>query len=59
MSLSQARSLIVERGFNTGNVYYEYSALLVPNTVISQKPAVNTLAEPGQVVDLTVVTDQE
>ncbi len=59
MSLSQARSLIVERGFNTGNVYYEYSALLVPNTVISQKPAVNTLAEAGQVVDLTVVTDQE
>lgn len=59
MSLSQARSLIVERGFNTGNVYYEYSALLVPNTVISQKPAVNSLAEPGQVVDLTVVTDQE
>ena len=59
MSLSQARSLIVEEGFNTGNVYYEYSSLLVPNTVISQKPAVNTPAEPGQVVDLTVVTDQE
>ncbi|WP_294343691.1 PASTA domain-containing protein [Prosthecochloris sp.] len=59
MSLKQARSVIVENGFNTGNVSYEYSSLLVPYTVINQKPAVNALAEPGKVVDLTVVVDDE
>ena len=59
MSLKQAREIIVENGFNTGNVSYEYSSLLVPYTVINQKPAVNALAEPGKVVDLTVVIDEE
>ncbi len=59
MSLKQAREIIVENGFNTGNVSYEYSSLLVPYTVINQKPAVNALAEPGKVVDLTVVVDEE
>ena len=59
MSLKQAREKIVENGFNTGNVSYEYSSLLVPYTVINQKPAVNALAEPGNVVDLTVVIDEE
>ncbi|MCG8343389.1 MAG: PASTA domain-containing protein [Chlorobiales bacterium] len=59
MSLKQAREVIVENGFNTGNVSYEYSSLLVPYTVINQKPAVNSLAEPGRVVDLTVVVDEE
>lgn len=59
MSLKQARKVIVQNGFNTGNVFYEYSTLLVPYTVINQKPAVNTLAEPGKVVDLTVVIDEE
>ncbi|UZJ38812.1 MULTISPECIES: PASTA domain-containing protein [Prosthecochloris] len=59
MSLKQARTVIVENGFNTGNVSYEYSSLLVPYTVINQKPAVNALAEPGKVVDLTVVVDDE
>lgn len=59
MSLKQAREIIVENGFNTGNVSYEFSSLLVPYTVINQKPAVNALAEPGKVVDLTVVVDEE
>lgn len=59
MSLKQAREIIVENGFNTGNVSYEYSFLLVPYTVINQKPAVNSLAEPGKVIDLTVVVDEE
>ncbi len=59
MSLKQAREIIVENGLNTGNVSYEYSTLLVPYTVINQKPAVNALVEPGKVVDLTVVIDEE
>ncbi len=59
MSLKQARQVILDKGFNTGNVSYEYSAILVPYTVINQKPAVNALAKPGNVVDLTVVIDEE
>ena len=59
MSLNQARDIIVQKGFNSGNVSYEYSALLVPYTVINQKPSVNSLADPGKVIDLTVVINEE
>ncbi len=59
MSLNQARDTIVRKGFNSGNVSYEYSALLVPYTVINQKPSVNSLADPGKVIDLTVVINEE
>ncbi|MBL6956854.1 MAG: PASTA domain-containing protein [Chlorobium phaeobacteroides] len=59
MSLNQARDIIVRKGFNSGNVSYEYSALLVPYTVINQKPSVNSLADPGKVIDLTVVINEE
>ncbi len=55
MSLDQARSTLLQRGLAVGRVVYEASAILVPNTVISQSPAVNTFAPAGQPVDLTVV----
>lgn len=53
--LDDAREEILGAGLNTGNVMYEYSSLLVPNTVINQKPAANTLTDPGRVVELTIV----
>ncbi|ACF46216.1 PASTA domain containing protein [Prosthecochloris aestuarii DSM 271] len=53
--LNDARQDIVDAGLNTGNVLYEYSSILVPNTVINQKPAANSLSEPGRVVELTIV----
>lgn len=56
MSLVQAEQMIADAGFTMGRVTVEYSAILVPNTVISQKPAVNALVPPGQAVELTVVT---
>ncbi|KZK75307.1 MAG: penicillin-binding protein [Pelodictyon luteolum] len=56
MSLSQADKVITEAGLKRGRVTKEYSAILVPNTVISQRPAVSAYVSPGQAVDLTVVT---
>ena len=56
MSLAQAQQVITDAGLTMGKVTTEYSALLVPNTVISQKPAVGSYLSPEQPVELTVVT---
>ncbi|MEI6638495.1 MAG: PASTA domain-containing protein [Chlorobium sp.] len=56
MSLAQARQSIADAGLKVGTVTTEYSSLLVPNTVISQKPAVGSYMSPEQPVELTVVT---
>jgi beta-lactam-binding protein with PASTA domain len=56
MSLSQANQIITQAGLNAGKITTEYSGILVPNTVISQKPAVGTYVAPGVAVELTVVT---
>lgn len=58
MSLDQARSAIIQQGLTVGKITWEYSSMLLPNTVISQKPAVNSFAPEGQAVDLTVVTNE-
>jgi beta-lactam-binding protein with PASTA domain len=55
MSLAQAQQDIAAAGLPMGKVTTEYSALLVPNTVISQKPAVGSYVSPDQPVELTVV----
>ncbi len=56
MSLDQASSAIIRQGLKVGKVTWEYSSMLVPNTVIGQKPSVNSYAPAGQAVDMTVVT---
>lgn len=56
MSLVQAQQIITDAGLKTGRVTTEYSSLLVPNTVISQKPAVGSYMSPDEPVELTVVT---
>ncbi|NTU54119.1 MAG: PASTA domain-containing protein [Chlorobiaceae bacterium] len=58
MSLDQARSLIIQNGLVAGKIIYEKSALLVPNTVISQKPGANSFAQAGQTVEMTVATGE-
>ena len=54
-SLVQAQQVISDAGLPMGKITTEYSALLVPNTVISQRPGVGTLVSPDQPVELTVV----
>ncbi|HWR00765.1 MAG TPA: PASTA domain-containing protein [Chlorobaculum sp.] len=58
MSLDQARSMIIQNGLVVGKITYEKSALLVPNTVISQKPGANSFAQAGQTVDMTVAAGE-
>jgi serine/threonine-protein kinase len=58
MSLEQARQVVADAGLRMGKVTTEYSASLVPNTVISQRPAVNAYVSPDQPVELTVVTSE-
>ncbi len=58
MSLAQAQEVITGAGLTMGKISTEYSALLVPNTVISQKPAVGSFLSPEQPVELTVVTTE-
>jgi serine/threonine-protein kinase len=59
MSLDQARGAIIQRGLTAGNITWEFSAILVPNTVISQKPSANSFAPAGQAIEMTVVTDEK
>ncbi|MBN1279550.1 MAG: PASTA domain-containing protein [Chlorobiaceae bacterium] len=59
MSVSDARQIMSGNGLATGSITYEYSAILVPNTVISQKPGANAFVSPGTPVDLTVVNRLE
>jgi eukaryotic-like serine/threonine-protein kinase len=59
MSLAQAQQVIAEAGLPMGRVTTEYSAFLVPNTVISQRPGVGSLVSPDQPVALTVVIMEE
>jgi len=56
MSLDQAQQVLTDAGLNMGKVVTEHSELLVPNTVISQKPAVGSYISPEQPVELTIVT---
>jgi eukaryotic-like serine/threonine-protein kinase len=55
MSLVQAQQIIANAGLQMGRVTTEYSARLVPNTVISQRPGVGSFVSPDQPVSLTVV----
>lgn len=54
MSVDQARGVIVRNGLAVGKIIYEYSDLLVPDTVISQNPSANAMVQFGQPVELTV-----
>ncbi|NTU68571.1 MAG: PASTA domain-containing protein [Chlorobiaceae bacterium] len=58
MSLDQAKSTLIQQGLTVGKITWEYSSMLVPNTVISQKPSVNSFAPAGQAIDMTVVTNE-
>ncbi len=58
MSLDQAKEAVADAGLKLGKVTTEYSASLVPNTVISQRPAVNAYVDPDQLVELIVVISE-
>lgn len=58
MSVDQAKSLLLRNGLAIGVIRDEPSALLVPGTVITQKPTANALVQSGQPVDLSVASEE-
>lgn len=55
MSLDEATSVLIQRGFTLGNVEYRPSTAFMVNTVVDQSPAPETSVPPGTPIDLTVV----
>lgn len=51
---SDAEKLIIQAGLKVGNVTYQLSADLLPNTVMDQYPRPGDLVVPGQAIDLFV-----
>jgi len=59
MSLAQAQKVIADAALPVGKITTQFSTLLMPNTVISQRPGVGTLVSADQPVELTVITTEE
>ncbi len=59
MSLAQAERVIADAALPVGKITTQFSTLLVPNTVISQRPGVGILVSADQPVELTVITTEE
>lgn len=51
---ADAELLIIQAGLKVGNVTYQLSADLLPNTVMDQYPRPGDLVVPGQAIDLFV-----
>lgn len=54
-TLSEAEVLLTAAGLKVGNITYQPSFELVPNTVVDQYPRHGETALPGQAVDLFVI----
>ncbi|MBI4428933.1 MAG: PASTA domain-containing protein [Ignavibacteriales bacterium] len=53
-TLSEAERVVVQQGFNVGNITYQVNLDLLPNTVIDQYPRGGELATSGTAIDLFV-----
>lgn len=54
-TLGEAEQILAEVGLTVGNITYQQSFDLVPNTIVDQYPRQGESAKPGQPVDLFVV----
>lgn len=54
LSLDGIESYLISQGFNLGNVEFIESDTFVPGTIISQLPQSNTLAQPGEYINIVV-----
>jgi beta-lactam-binding protein with PASTA domain len=54
-TLAEAEALLTSAGLKVGNITYQQSFDLVPNTVVDQYPRQGEMAAPGQSVDLFVI----
>jgi eukaryotic-like serine/threonine-protein kinase len=53
-SFSDAERIVIQAGLRVGNITYQVSAELLPNTVIEQFPKSGQLVPAGQAIDLVV-----
>lgn len=58
LSFSEAKSLIMKLGLQLGNVIYQPSPTLLPNTVVYQEPEPSSLVEPGTRINLVVIKEK-
>jgi eukaryotic-like serine/threonine-protein kinase len=54
-TLGEAEQILMQVGLKVGNITYQQSFDLVPNTVVDQYPRQGESATPGQAVDLFVI----
>jgi beta-lactam-binding protein with PASTA domain len=54
-TLGEAEKLVLEKGLKVGNLTYQPSFDLLPNTIVDQFPRAGEMAPQGQAVDLFVV----
>lgn len=54
-TLGEAEQILSEAGLKVGNITYQQSFDLVPNTIVDQYPRQGEPAKPGQSVDLFVI----
>ena len=53
-TLTEAERIIIQAGFNVGNITFQVNLDLLPNTVIDQYPRAGELAGSGTAIDLFV-----
>jgi serine/threonine-protein kinase len=54
-TVTEAEKLLTGAGLNVGNITYQMSYELIPNTVVEQFPRAGETVPPGRKVDLFVV----
>lgn len=58
LSFSEAKNIIMKLGLELGNVIYQPSLNLLPNTVVYQEPEPSSLVDPGTRINLVVIKEK-
>jgi serine/threonine-protein kinase len=58
-TFTEAEKVVIQAGLRIGNITYQVSAELLPNTVIDQFPKSGELVRTGQAIDLVVAQKGE
>jgi serine/threonine-protein kinase len=56
-TITEAKTILTQKGLKLGNVTYHFSDNLLPNTVVDQFPRPGEPVQRGQAVDLFVVKE--
>lgn len=59
LSLKEAARILKQNSLEVGNINYEVSKNLLPNTVITQYPSKNNLVQTGESIDLFITKNEK